>query len=136
MNESAAKFGHPDLQLQLTKLGAFPNQREPRVLWAGVNGDLDALQQLHELVDTAITGLGFTPERRPFRPHLTLGRVRDQAWAEDRRKIGAGLSQFPLSPSQLWKVNEMHLIRSTLTPQGAIYDSIGCVQFPALKKDE
>ena len=135
MDESAAKFARPDLQLQLAKLGTFPNQREPRVLWAGVSGDMEGLEQLQRLVDGAISDLGFAPERRPFRPHLTLGRVRDQVWAEDRRRIGTGLSQLPFNPSQLWKVEEMHLIRSTLTPRGAIYESIGCVPFPATRKD-
>ena len=135
MDESAARFGRPDLQLQLARLGTFPNQREPRVLWAGVSGDTEGLEQLQRLVDGAISNLGFAPERRPFRPHLTLGRVRDQVWAEDRQRIGAGFSQLPFNPSQRWKAEGMHLIRSTRTPQGAIYDSIGCVPFPANQKD-
>ena len=131
MGESSIRFDRPALQLQLSSLGAFPNLKEPRVLWAGVGGDLEELEQLQRLVDVAISDLGFTPERRPFRPHLTLGRVRDQVWAEDRRKMGAGLSQLPIQPSKLWNVDEIHLIRSTLSPQGATYDSIGCVPLPS-----
>lgn len=111
--------------MQLTRLGMFPNAREPRVLWAGVGGDMAALARLQQSVDEAISGLGFPPERRPFRPHLTLGRVRDQVNAPDRKKIGDQVSQATLGESPPWTVREMHLIQSNLTPAGAIYSSLG-----------
>lgn len=116
---------HTPFELELTRLGMFPNAREPRVLWAGVGGDLAALAGLQQSVDEAISALGFPPERRPFRPHLTLGRVRDQVTAVDRGKIGAHLSQATLGECSSWTVRELHLIHSNLTPAGAIYSSLG-----------
>lgn len=125
MGRVASLDEHSPFDLELTRLGMFPNAREPRVLWAGVGGDIPALTMLQESVDEAISGLGFPPERRPFRPHLTLGRVRDQATAADRARIGAQVSRLSLGASPPWTVREMHLIHSNLTPAGAIYSCLG-----------
>ena len=125
MEQAACEFESSSFPLGLSGLGVFPNAREPRVLWAGVDGDLAALGRLQTLVDEALSELGFARERRPFRPHLTLGRVRDQVSPTERRRIGEVMGQARLAGGQSWEAREMHLIRSTLTPNGAIYDSIG-----------
>lgn len=125
MGQAAAKFPQSPIFLRLANLGVFPNFREPRVLWAGVDGELDALRDLQQLVDESISSLGFSRESRPFRPHLTLGRVRDQVPAQERNQIGRVFQTSSIVPTDGWRSREIHLIRSTLTPQGAIYDSIG-----------
>ncbi len=130
MGQGAGKFGAATCSLQLSGLGVFPNPREPRVLWAGVRGDLAALGRLQRGVDESCSALGFARERRPFRPHLTLGRVRDSAPAPTRRDIGEAVATLStastaLQPEVGWKATEIHLIRSNLTPQGAIYTSLG-----------
>ncbi len=125
MAKAAEGSLHSSLTLRLAGLGVFPNAREPRVLWAGVEGDLEPLAQLQVLVDEALGNLGFPRERRPFRPHLTLGRVRDQVSPKERREVGRTIEQASLAGSHAWEAREVHLIRSTLTPSGAIYDSIG-----------
>jgi 2'-5' RNA ligase len=66
---------HHAMELVLTGVGAFPNFRRPRVVWIGIEQD-PALEQLARDVDTACALLGVPREERPFRPHLTLGRVR------------------------------------------------------------
>ena len=53
---------HHSFRLQLTGLGMFPNHRKPRVLWAGLDGDLDALSLLQQAAEGAITTLGHPPE--------------------------------------------------------------------------
>lgn len=134
MGQGAGEFGAAALSLRLSGLGVFPNLREPRVLWAGVKGDLAALGRLQQGVDESCAALGFARERRPFRPHLTLGRVRDSAPATTRRDVGeavAALSAAPkpepeaVEPGADWPATEIHLIRSNLTPHGAIYTSLG-----------
>ena len=64
-------------QLHLTHLGCFPSRRNPRVLWAGVGGDLDALHKLHSHVARETAGFGIPPENRSYQPHLTLARIKD-----------------------------------------------------------
>lgn len=121
--ESAGK----QLQLRLSGLGAFPNRQQARVLWAGTEGDLDSLAALQKLVDQAVATLGYSLEKRPFRPHLTIGRVRDSIPHQLRQTIGQAVAAAELPPTDFWKVDTLHLIRSSLTPSGAIYTSIGSV---------
>ena len=127
IRQSAGGFDDSSFPLRLAGLGVFPNNREPRVLWAGVDGALAALGRLQQSVDEAIAapGLGFDKERRPFRPHLTLGRVRDGVPTTASQKIGAAITEAPPVTACSWPAEEIHLIRSTLTPQGAIYTSLG-----------
>ena len=113
--------------LQLDGLGVFPNQRRPRVLWAGVRGDLDALGALQEKVEASMLGLNFPRERRTFNPHLTLGRVRDTISAVARHRIGEVVSRNSLESTDSWPVNALHLMRSDLTPQGSVYSTLGSV---------
>jgi 2'-5' RNA ligase len=64
------------LALEAHGLGAFPSVRRPRVLWAGIAGGAPRLVAVAVEVDRALAALGFPPEERPFRAHLTIGRVR------------------------------------------------------------
>ena len=120
-----AGFNEPPFPLHLSGLGVFPNLREPRVLWAGVGGDLAALQRLQAAVDEALAGVGYARKRRPFRPHLTLGRVRDGTPPAARREIGRVVTAAHLAAGEPWLPDRVHLIRSSRTPQGAIYTSLG-----------
>ncbi len=104
--------------LSLRGLGAFPGLRNPRVVWCGVEGGLAALGELQRRVEGVCEGLGFAREQRGFSPHLTLGRVkgrRNLHRLADCIKIGSPREQS-------FEVNAFHIYRSTLTPQGALYD--------------
>lgn len=70
----------PPLHIGLCGLGRFPpaGRGAPRVFWAGIDGDLDALVALAARLDDACASQGVPRERRPFTPHLTLGRVRQK----------------------------------------------------------
>jgi 2'-5' RNA ligase len=127
MKHVAEEFQGRKFQLALSGLGLFPNTKQPRVLWAGTDGDLDTLRSLQALVDEVVSRLGFSRENRPFRPHLTIGRVREGAPPEARRFIGEVVIKTPLPSVDAWEVDAIHLVRSTLTPDGAIYTSLGCV---------
>ena len=62
---------------RLTEIGAFPGKSRPRVIWVGLGGDVDGLSRIKVRLDALLEPLGFTPEnRRPFKPHLTIGRVK------------------------------------------------------------
>lgn len=63
-----------ELDLEFGTIGAFPNFRRPRVVWLGVAPD-PKLELLHHDVEVACDGLGLSVDGRPFRPHVTLGRV-------------------------------------------------------------
>ncbi len=124
--EQAASRSLP-FHLHLNGLGVFPNQRRPRVLWAGLGGDLDALGALQEKLEAAMSGLNFPRERRTFNPHLTLGRVQDGVSAVARQRVGAVVTSGSLEDTDSWPVNVVHLMRSNLTPDGPVYSSLGSV---------
>ena len=88
-------------------------------------------------VENAASALGLARERREFRPHLTLGRVRDGVMPEARREIGAAMAEqgAALAPEYAWEVAEIGLIRSVLTPQGAVYTSLGTVGLGMVKQE-
>ena len=68
---------YPPFSLRTGAVGAFPDPRHPRIVWLGLVGALDQLLALRRDVDGALAALGIPAETRPFRPHLTLGRLSD-----------------------------------------------------------
>ena len=117
-------------ELTLSELGCFPNNRRPRVLWAGVKGDLSTLQNLHLAVDNVVEKVGLPRERRGFSPHLTLGRVRRNISEREVDQIGQiiGLTSLPNTPS--WTNQTVDLMRTELDPEGSRHYLVG--SFPML----
>ena len=116
--------------LRLFGLGMFPNNRRPRILWAGVEGQQDALLNLQQNVEDVLSQMNYATERQAFSPHLTLGRVRDRISPGARRRIIQAMSaSSPASTvvSEPWMVEEIHLFRTSFTPQGSVYSSMGAV---------
>jgi 2'-5' RNA ligase len=67
----------PPFSLRIAGAGAFPNLVRPRTVWLGADEGVGEMSVLHERIDDALTALGFRAEHRQFRPHLTIGRVRN-----------------------------------------------------------
>lgn len=105
---------HNPFSLSLDRLGCFPNERRPRVIWVGLDGQVDALRRLKEDLDEALSPLGWEPEDKRFRAHLTLGRVKRQ-----HREIELPWGT-PVVPAA-WQVGGLHLIESQLRPAGPLY---------------
>lgn len=119
-----AADGAAPFSLRPEGVGSFGGRRNLRVVWAGVGGDRDALGALEARVQSSIAVLGFPPEQRPFNPHLTLGRVRDDAPQEARGILHDALARFDAPPFAPFDVAHVSLMRSTLAPGGAVYDAI------------
>ena len=127
----AAGDGAAPFELHLSGVGVFPERRSPRVLWAGVKGDTEPLTALARSVDDACFTLGFSRERRPFSPHLTLARVRETASAHERQRSASIIKDIGLAPTQPFSVQEFHLVSSTLTPSGPIYETVHTIPIAA-----
>ena len=104
--------------LMITDAGAFPSPKNPRVVWLGVGGDLAVVRDFHRRLEAAFASLGFAPEDRPFSPHLTLGRVKSQT---GRPELTRRLVTLPSPDCDPFRVSEVILFRSNLSPQGATY---------------
>ena len=122
-----AAEGIPAFHLKVKGLGVFPNPRRVQVAWVGLNGEITILSQLQQRLETSLAQLGFTPESRPFTPHLTLARVRDRASAEERQSFGQIITSARFEAGYEFEVTAICLIRSQLTREGAVYHQIGSV---------
>ena len=117
--------GRRPFGLELAGWGAFPQARRPRVLWAGVGGDLEALAGLQAAAEAAIAGLGYPPETRRFAPHITLGRPRRGLSDAQLSRIGAAVDGVAPPLPAGWRVTSVELMRSELLPSGARYTMLG-----------
>lgn len=117
--------GHPPLQLRTHVLGTFPDRGRPRVAWLGLVDEAGTLGSLYGALERALEGVGFTPEGRPFMPHITLGRVRLGA------NPGPALDRIPPPRPASFEVHEFVLMESTLSPKGARYTP--WARFPLLE---
>ncbi len=110
--------------LSLEGTGAFPGTARPRIVWAGLKGDLARLTGLQKGLRHGLAALGFEPEQRPFSPHLTLARVREGASASQAAGLATALAGMNPGRGRSFQVNEIHLVRSRLTPAGALYSTL------------
>jgi 2'-5' RNA ligase len=125
----ACDFG--PMQLRAEELGGFPSLRNPRVIWVGLQGDLQALEQLTGRIEEAMQPWAEKEEKRGFHPHLTLGRVRENA-SRQARAIGQALQQITPPPFGGWRAEAFFLMRSQLSPKGAVHTKVA--EFPLIRK--
>lgn len=114
----AAVGGRKPFELQLEGVGCFPTLSRPRVVWVGLaaagGGESAPLLALKSNLDKALSPLGRPPEDRPFRAHLTLGRVKDERAVKG---VDWSVEVAPLPVP----VTAIRLIESRLRPDGPVY---------------
>lgn len=112
---------HAPLALGARGAGTFGSPRKPRVLWVGLEGDLDPLAALRHDVVEALVPLGLRREERPFRPHLTVARSRDPRGDRGLAQAREALAAIDLG---VFSVGELLLFQSVLHPKGAQYQRL------------
>ena len=118
-----ASAGTAPFRVALAGLGTFPNQRRPRVLWAGLTGDIEALATLHARLNDRLTAAELPAEARSFRPHVTLGRATAD-WAPAQLTALRELLTHPPAGLHSWVARDLHLMRSELGRAGARYTTL------------
>lgn len=116
---AAAKHG--PLEMSVHEIGAFPNFRRARVVWIGVEQE-PRLELLHHDLELACADEGFEVEGRPFRPHITLARVRAPLPAERLRALARTARRVRMQANV--QVERITLFESSLAPTGASYRRI------------
>lgn len=106
--------------VSLEGLGCFPNPRRPRVLWIGLVVP-PGLTRLQRQVEASTARLGYAADDKPFSPHLTIGRAREQAAPAELQALRSLLEQTTVASLGTFNVNEVHLYKSDLKPQGPTY---------------
>lgn len=112
--------GRSGFKIGITGTGVFPNDRSPRVLWAGIDLN-DEIIALHEKIEDAMASVGFEREKRRFSPHLTLGRFRSPG---GKQAALDKLDSYREKIFGIMDVNSVLLMRSDLGPGGAKYTKI------------
>jgi len=124
--EQGAGGVHP-FRIDISGTGVFPDSRRVRVVWVGLAGELENLSRLQKNIGEKLAPLGFPPENRPFTPHLTLGRVRDDCRPEERASLGQLIERTAFSGKYTVDVKSVNLMKSQLTREGPIYTRLGSI---------
>jgi RNA 2',3'-cyclic 3'-phosphodiesterase len=98
-------------------IGAFPPHGPPRVLWAGIGAGVEPFVALEREVTARLDACGIPPEERPYRPHVTIARVREPAGLRARPL----LDEFDARAFGASSVETITLFQSRLSPKGSVY---------------
>ncbi|MCJ7430743.1 RNA 2',3'-cyclic phosphodiesterase [Candidatus Bathyarchaeota archaeon] len=119
--EEMKKVQFTPFDVRLHGVGAFPNPRYPRVVWAGITQGADQLRSIFEQLEPKLLGLGFAPDPKGFSPHLTIARVRS---GRNRVELAKCLSENENCEFGVIGAKCLNLKRSDLTPRGPIYSTL------------
>src|SRR5229473_6307410 len=114
--------------LDFRGLGFFPNEKHPRVFWAGIDASTN-LKTLAANIDGATEKVGIPREQRPFSPHLTLARFEPPRLPE---KLRAAIQENAAREFGSVRTSQFHLIESKLKPSGAEYTTVESFPFAAV----
>jgi len=113
----------PEVDMQISGLGSFPSLRRPRVLFIGIQAPAE-LEALYRGIESACARLGYESEGRGFSPHLTIGRIKQDASVADQQKVRHALAETKIDSLGIARVNSVHLHKSDLKPTGSVYTQI------------
>ena len=113
--------GFSPFEMNIAKLGGFPNLGNPRILYIGLSEN-EELRALHEQMEQELGSLGFVNERRRFIPHITVGRIKSRL----RLK-----KPLPIPERASFEINKIGVMQSELRKEGSVYTplslfTLGC----------
>ena len=109
---------NPPFFLNVRGVGAFPQMRNPRVIWMGLVNGKEVLVSLQKQIEIQLEKIGFQPEDRPFHPHLTLGRMRSSRGKEE---LVGGMEKHRDEEFGDFQIERVVLFKSDLRPTGPVY---------------
>ncbi|MBX3413643.1 MAG: RNA 2',3'-cyclic phosphodiesterase [Pirellulales bacterium] len=119
---SQATRGLPEFEFRSFGVGAFPDAERPRTVWIGVREGSEELIALHDAIEGVLEKLGFRAERRRFRPHLTIGRVRGSEGIDD---LAARMAEFAEYDCGSTIAEDAVVFASKLDADGPLYEVLG-----------
>ncbi len=125
----AATAESPGFPIRLRAAGVFPSHRRARVLWVGVE-EAPALAALQRSVEEAVVRAGVAPDPRPFRPHVTVGRIR-----RPPPPVGLVGAIARVRFEATVDVRRVSLMRSELLSRGARHTEVAACQLAGAADD-
>ena len=113
---------HGPFEISLNGIGFFPGSRNARILWIGLEGDIERMAQFRDTLQACLVPFGIRKEKRPFKPHLTLGRFRKPG--KNSRQIEAVVAKYQDVKSPVQRLDELIMFKSDLRPSGAEYSRL------------
>lgn len=113
----AVAESHTPFDLSLEGIGGSPNATQPRYAWAGVAGDLAALQALHGAVEAVLGSLHLPRESRPLAAHIVLGRLKMES-ERARSDLGRAVRLCGVGSMGSWRVEALELLKAEVGPMG------------------
>jgi 2'-5' RNA ligase len=115
----------PPFQVALEGAGCFPSSKSPRVIWIGIQGEMEPLRKLQRRIALETRAFGDHGDERAFQPHLTIGRVK--ASGLEGRAVGQAIELAAVPKLGDWSVHHVLLVRSELSSHGASYTTLAAV---------
>ena len=127
----AAAAGVP-FKLTVGGIGVFPGLKHPRVIWTGLAGDMKVLLGLQRNLEDRLAAIGFPKEKRSYKPHLTLGRIRETVNSAAIRQI---VQQYSDLGRLEFTSDRIILFKSDLKPSGAVYSKLKQADLRKMKNE-
>jgi 2'-5' RNA ligase len=108
----------PPYSIEVKGVGAFPQLRNPRVIWIGLVNGKEILTSFQKQIETQLEKIGFQTENRPFHPHLTLGRMKSSRGKEE---MVERMEKHREEEFGDFQVERVILFKSDLKPSGPVY---------------
>ncbi len=109
---------HSKFDISLGQVGGFPKLEFPNILWVGIDNGCRDAEAIADNVEEELSKQDFQKEKRPFRAHLTLGRIKSP---KKRKDLVLKIKALKFTPSATCTIDKITLFQSQLTPQGAVY---------------
>jgi len=105
-------------------IGVFPGIKNPRILWVGLKGETHSLIQFQQSLEENLIPLGFEKEKRSFKAHLTIARIKDRVSPKDLLQV---IEKYGNIESETFTAHEIILYQSFLKPTGAVYTKLKAI---------
>ena len=112
------------MNLKTGHLGIFPNEKRPRILWLGVEGDVREFIQMSKNCESELAKLGYEKNARENRPHITVGRIRS---SKKQKGLVNILKDIPIESID-FRADALNLMRSELNPNEVVYTILQSVK--------
>jgi len=113
--------GCSPIALRAKGIGVFPGINRARVVWVGIKGETELLRKLQESLQNELSQIGFAREKRSFKSHLTLGRLKKRP---DPKALLNAIEELEGFESEPFTVDRVILFKSDLKPEGAVYSEL------------
>ena len=123
-----AARAHSPFEMSISGLGAFPNPARARVVWTGIEAGYHQMRELAESVDANLVELGFEREKRPFKSHITIGRVKASRFLG---KLAEGIGEVDASNLGAQRVTSVSVMQSELLRDGPVYSPMSVSKLSA-----